>query len=546
MFSRRFSTSIRSLVYFAMVLALTVTILVLINKNVDSGIASAQTDEGNVVSAPAAPIPGTGVGEIPDGGPGALPDFGPPLVISFPVSGVTGSLTSVRVDITLTHSWDGDVDLVLAAPGGSPSMTVVSRIGVTSAGSFGDSTNYDGTYNFVDSAGSAAIDNIWSKSLGTNGNPACGDTCNVPSGNYRTTAPGQTGQTNPAPVTNLTAAFSGLTPAQINGTWTLSARDAAEQDTGAVSAANLELTSTSAPIPDSLGDFDGDGKTDFAVIRTAPGINGQATWHINMNQNFAQSSRDWGFASDTFLANDFDGDGKDDIAVWRPGVQSSFFIIQSQTNTFRFEDWGLASDNASVVGDYDNDGRDDFAVYRPGATGGAQSFWYWKSSVPGTTINVVPWGLGGDNPAPGDYDGDGRMDFAVQRASSGSGVFYRRYSSGIADTVTTLGNATDFVVPGDYDGDSKTDLCVVGPSATLWQWTFRPSGGGPDVIDTWGVTATDDPAPGDYNGDGKADYAVWRVGALSTFWVMRPVTRQIDSRQWGLIDDVAVTFTYAQ
>jgi hypothetical protein len=49
------------------------------------------------------------------------------------------------------------------------------------------------------------------------------------------------GQVVPAPVTSLNATFGGLTTAQINGTWTLTIRDAAGGDTGSVTAANLKL-----------------------------------------------------------------------------------------------------------------------------------------------------------------------------------------------------------------------------------------------------------------------------------------------------------------
>lgn len=58
---------------------------------------------------------------------------------------------------------------------------------------------------------------------------------------------GGAGQTNPAPVTNLTAAFAGLTSGQINGTWTLSIRDGAAIDTGSVTAASLTLRGANCP-----------------------------------------------------------------------------------------------------------------------------------------------------------------------------------------------------------------------------------------------------------------------------------------------------------
>jgi subtilisin-like proprotein convertase family protein len=192
---------------------------------------------------------GTGVGPIPDGGSGTLPVFGTPLVISFAVSGRSAPLASVAVDLTLTHSWAGDLDMILTSPGGAASLVTVSRIGVTTANSVGDSSNYAGLYNLADSA---AGTNIWTVATAA----ACGDTCNITVGDYRTTAGGTTGQTNPPPVTSLNTTFAGLTTGQINGTWTLTIRDGAAVDTGSVTAANLKLagvcatpTPTATPVP---------------------------------------------------------------------------------------------------------------------------------------------------------------------------------------------------------------------------------------------------------------------------------------------------------
>ena len=178
---------------------------------------------------------GTGVGAIPDGGSGTLPVYGAPLTISFAVAGRTAPLTAVALDLTLNHSWVGDLDMVLTSPGGTASLVTVSRIGVTTANSVGDSSNYSGLYNFTDAAVGT---NIWTLATAA----ACGDTCNVPVGDYRTTAGGTTGQTNPPPVTSLNTTFAGLTTGQINGTWTLTIRDGAAVDTGSVTAANLKLS----------------------------------------------------------------------------------------------------------------------------------------------------------------------------------------------------------------------------------------------------------------------------------------------------------------
>lgn len=195
-------------------------------------------------TAMAVQFPGTGVGAIPDS-PGPTGTFGPPLVTSFNVSGLSSNIGTLAVQVNMAHTWVGDVDVVLAAPGGSPNLVLVSRIGETTGAGAGDSSNYGGIYNFVDGT---AGPNIWTVAT----DAACGTGCVVAPGDYRTTAPGGAGQTNPPPVTSLFATFSGLTPAQANGTWTLTFRDAAAADVGTVTAVTLYIDES---LPVELQDF---------------------------------------------------------------------------------------------------------------------------------------------------------------------------------------------------------------------------------------------------------------------------------------------------
>ena len=291
------------------------------------------------------------------------------------------------------------------------------------------------------------------------------------------------------------------------------------------------------PANDAPVDINGDGKTDYTVIRnTGGGINGQATWYTSFQDGFPTLSTDWGIASDQFVPADYDGDGKDDFAVFRPGAQGTFYIVRSLTHTMYTENLGTNGDDATVVGDYTGDNIDDIAVYRAGATPGAQSFWYYRSLTSTAPFQTVAWGQNGDFPAPGDYDGDGKYDFVIQRADSNgvNGRFFKRMATG-AQSSELFGLKNDNIVPGDYDDDGKTDLAVIRDAGGFLQWDFEPSGtaGTTTVSDFWGVTATDFVAQGDYDGDGKTDYAVWRPGNPGTFYVMTVGTRFITNRVWG-------------
>jgi hypothetical protein len=76
------------------------------------------------------------------------------------------------------------------------------------------------------------------------------------------------------------------------------------------------------------GDYDGDGRTDFAVLRKTTVYN----WYILTSANF--SFRSIQFGADPHLPTqaDYDGDGRTDISVWNP-QNGVFFTIQSSTGT---------------------------------------------------------------------------------------------------------------------------------------------------------------------------------------------------------------------
>src|SRR5262245_13359544 len=66
-------------------------------------------------------------------------------------------------------------------------------------------------------------------------------------------------------------------------------------------------------------DFTGDGKSDFVVVRnTGGGPTGAVTWFANDANSAAYAAQSWGMATDFFVPGDYDGDGKTDYAIWRP------------------------------------------------------------------------------------------------------------------------------------------------------------------------------------------------------------------------------------
>ncbi|CAA9422873.1 MAG: hypothetical protein AVDCRST_MAG74-3123 [uncultured Pyrinomonadaceae bacterium] len=261
-------------------------------------------------------------------------------------------------------------------------------------------------------------------------------------------------------------------------------------------------------------DITGDNLTDYTLTRNSGTTK---TWFTIPNPTGAPSGVQFGNATDTNVPEDYDGDGRTDIAVWRPGALAYFYILQSSTNTVRIEQFGQTGDDPTIIGDYDGDGRADPAVYRPG-TGGSSSFFYYRASTAtgGGNITGIPFGIAGDKPYPGDFDGDRRYDASVVRNNGGNAqIFQRRSTQGFF--VTNYGLFSDRFVTADYDGDSRNDLVVIRDNGGALTWYVSTSVTNQFVALNYGTTASDTPAPGDYDGDSRTDFGVYRGGFFFTF-----------------------------
>jgi hypothetical protein len=466
---------------------------------------------------------------------GAIPDYpasqtchNPALLVpkdvTFPVGGMPGKVRSVGVSMTFSpqHAFVGDLSVTLMAPGGGPSHVIFARTGATTTAGAGDSSNLAGPYYFFDEAVTASGGWWQAATLAADGE-------SIATALYRTTAPGGAGQVDPAPATSMDPVFAGLAP---NGTWTLRITDGCNGNTGGISDAWLTLITNEAP-----ADFEGNGASDWSVIRDT-GPAGAVTWYLDNSQGFSAAA--WGLSTDRYVPADYDYDGKADLAVWRGTGPSAFYVRRSSDLSLFATQFGVPTDNPAVVGDYDFDQKADPAVYRDGA----QSVWYaWRSSD--STLFAQPFGTTLDTPAPGDYNADGRPDFAVRRTvGPGAGTFYILHNLGDFFGLP-WGNPTDDVVPGDYNGDGRTDIAVVRNVGGVLHWYIRTTAFGTFMAFQFGAAATDLLTPGDYDNDGATDIAVWRRSATPgqcAFYVLTSSSgfTSLLVKQWGLMNDYPV------
>jgi hypothetical protein len=301
--------------------------------------------------------------------------------------------------------------------------------------------------------------------------------------------------------------------------------------------------------PIFTGDWDGDGKTDFARVQNV----GISFFISNGDGSFRQvyDLYGWGpnsgFSSASIypiFTGDWNGDGKTDFARVQNAAIS--FFISNGDGSFRqvydLYGWGPNSGFSSssiypiFTGDWNGDGKTDFARVQNAAIS------FFISNGDGSfsqVFNLYGWGpnsgFSSSDVYPiftGDWNGDGKTDFArVQNAaisffiSNGDGSFTQ--ASNLNGWSPNSGFSSSDVYPiftGDWNGDGKTDFARV-QNAAISFFISNGDGSFSQAYDVsgWGPNSgfySSDVYPvftGDWNGDGKTDFARVQYAATSFF-----------------------------
>lgn len=195
------------------------------------------------------------------------------------------------------------------------------------------------------------------------------------------------------------------------------------------------------------------------------------------------------------------------IGVFRP---SNGIIYLKNANTGGVADlnfvYGVAGDKP-IAGDWDGNGVDTLGIYRNG------TFYLRNSNTTGAANIVFSFGASGDQPLAGDWNGDGTDTIGVYRPSTG--VFFLRNSNsaGPADVSFVLGNPGDVGIAGDWNVDGVTTTGVFRPSNGIIYLKNANSSGFADIYLVYG-NAGDLPVAGDWDGDGISSVGIYRNGVF--------------------------------
>jgi beta-glucanase (GH16 family) len=193
--------------------------------------------------------------------------------------------------------------------------------------------------------------------------------------------------------------------------------------------------------------------------------------------------------------------------VFRP---SNGALYLKNSNTTGIADiqinYGLAGDTP-VVGDWDGDGDATIGIYRAGI------FYLRNSNTIGVADLTFAFGSPGDQPIAGDWNGDGSDTIGVYRSSTGT--FYLRNSNttGAPDISFSLGVSGDVGIAGDWNGDGNDTTGVFRPTNGALYLKNTNATGFADIQINYGL-AGDRPVTGDWNNDGTDTIGVYRNGSF--------------------------------
>jgi FG-GAP-like repeat/Bacterial Ig-like domain (group 3) len=284
--------------------------------------------------------------------------------------------------------------------------------------------------------------------------------------------------------------------------------------------ANMNNGQTGSTIGPAIGDFNGDGRPDYAVPTNTGPIaillgagNGTFT-------NGATITTTAPFEPTSVVVGDFNGDGKQDLAVLSAAGTGSVNIYLGNGNgTFQTaRNYPVAASTSAsrllAVGDFNRDGIQDLVATNSGLNSVAVLLGNGDGSFQAPAYYAVgngPW-----NVVVGDLNQDGFLDLAVSSDGSSSVSILQGNGDGTFKayiTANTGASQVGSVAIGDFNGDGFPDLATTSaPNNSVYillnKGTATPSFQSPvPYLLTDGATAT---GPyyltiGDFDRDGHPD-----------------------------------------
>jgi len=287
---------------------------------------------------------------------------------------------------------------------------------------------------------------------------------------------------------------------------------------------------TSAPVAEVEGDFNGDGIPDLALLSNA---NGSGPYSLTVYFGAGNGKFTTGpttavtgvQAYSSMIAGDFNGDGKTDVAILNtslgytatdvtvmPGNGDGTFAAPQTTQAYNPGPvGGDVVEGSMVAADFNGDGKMDLAIVGGLVASGEVTILLGNGDG---TFTPSGMSYGYDSSfnaiATGDFNGNGIPDLVVANYfyPSGATVFLGKGDGTFTALTTQIPVDTSIrsIVAGDFNGDGKTDLAFaydseVGVFLGNGDGTFTQATGSPVSGAALSLVAAD------FNHDGKLDLA---------------------------------------